>query len=380
MAEESGNIPQAVGLVAVNGIVIFGKRSFEKISPHAVDLCEPFTDETVKLRVGFLLRATLHDHGWKLLFLSSWKVDLHEFVAALFEINTGHNGQIDSPPQVDQIGVGLVLDVHLALFFIFRLLFRADIGVVFFFVVASLAKNLSFQFLIRLFMFFPLRIILENIQTVLHLDFIVKTGTMRDLIVLFHQIQLILDRRVILVPVLSHLEQDLNHVLDALIDISLVKDVSELVEDSQRNRCTHFLQMLTHFSCQSHSDLDAIIGRFVKEEQENLGGKHFVRNLLIAEMRNEGRRGDADCFIVSFESLAELHDKSLEQQFTNLWQLGIDDCRHSSVDGCKGQTRSLRFHDASTEKTSSSNQVFAKKFWHDVFDVRHVDLVDQPVD
>lgn len=244
--------------------------------------------------------------------MSGWEIDLHELVAALLEIDAGHDSKVDGSPQVDQIGVCLVLDIHLPVFFILRFLFRTVIRPVFFLVIASFSKNLSLELLVSFLVFLPLRIELEDVQPILDLDFVVKTSTMRDLICLFHQIQFILDRWIVLESIFSHLEQDFDHVLDTLIDVGLVKDMPELVKHGKRNRTAHFLQVLSHFSCQSHGYLNAVIGRFVKEEQENLGCKHFVRDLLIAEMRNERRRRNADGFVVSFKSLAELHDQSLQ--------------------------------------------------------------------
>lgn len=98
-------------------------------------------------------------------------------------------------------------------------------------------------------MFLPLLVILEDVETILRLNLIVKTKTMGDLIFLFHEIQLVFHRRVVLVSIFAHLEQNFNHVLHPLVDIGLVEDISELVKHCQCDGPAHFLQMLSHLPC-----------------------------------------------------------------------------------------------------------------------------------
>lgn len=62
MAEEAGNIAESVCLVAMDGVVVLGKCSFEEIGPEPVDLCEALSDQAVELRIRALLGATLDDH------------------------------------------------------------------------------------------------------------------------------------------------------------------------------------------------------------------------------------------------------------------------------------------------------------------------------
>ena len=66
VAEEPGNVAQSIRLISMNCVVVFGKCGLEQVRPQTVDLCEPFPDQPVELRVGPLLRATFDDHGWKL--------------------------------------------------------------------------------------------------------------------------------------------------------------------------------------------------------------------------------------------------------------------------------------------------------------------------
>ena len=103
-------------------------------------------------------------------------------------------------------------------------------------------------------------------------------------------------------------------------------------------------------------------------------------NLLVAQMRQEGRRRQAHCLVVSSKSLLELRHQPREEQRADLGQLRVDDGRHGRVDGREGQARGLRLHDAAAEQAAAAHQVLAEELGHDVLDVGHVDLVDEPVD
>ena len=62
MPEKSSNVPQFVGFISVDGIIVFGERLLEVVTPNSADFAEPFADEAVELRVRALLRATFDYH------------------------------------------------------------------------------------------------------------------------------------------------------------------------------------------------------------------------------------------------------------------------------------------------------------------------------
>jgi hypothetical protein len=157
---------------------------------------------------------------------------------------------------------------------------------------------------------FPFRIKLEDVERVLCLNLIVQTEAMSDLIFFLHQIELLLNGWVILVPILAHLEEHLDHILHALVDIGLMKDVSELVEHRECNGRVHFFQVLANFSGKPDCDFHAIIRGLVKEKQQNLSRQHLMGNLVVAQVSDESRGRNADGFVVSLERLAELDDQS----------------------------------------------------------------------
>lgn len=71
-------------------------------------------------------------------------------------------------------------------------------------------------------MFLPLCVEFEDIETVLRFYLVIQTDPMRDLILFFNEVQLFLDSWVVLVPVLTDLEQNLDHILDSLINVCFV--------------------------------------------------------------------------------------------------------------------------------------------------------------
>lgn len=118
VSKEPRDVAQTVGFITVDRVIIFGERSLKQVRPEPVDLGESLTDQAVKFGVCSLLRTALDDHRWQLGLQTCWQVDLHQFVAAFFKINARHNGQVDRPAKIDQVGVALVLDVHLLLLFV----------------------------------------------------------------------------------------------------------------------------------------------------------------------------------------------------------------------------------------------------------------------
>lgn len=62
MTEKASDVSESVRFISVDRIVVFCEGLLEEVGPESVDLSKPLTDETVELRVGLFLRATLNDH------------------------------------------------------------------------------------------------------------------------------------------------------------------------------------------------------------------------------------------------------------------------------------------------------------------------------
>jgi hypothetical protein len=145
-------------------------------------------------------------------------------VGTFFEASRRHDGEIDCTAQVDQIGVGLILDLDLFDFFVVFVLAAAHIRAVFVVFVASigLSKNLGPELFVCFLVCFPICVELEDVETILYLNLVIEASVVGDLILLFNKIQLFLDRGIVLVAILSDLEQDLDHVLRSLVNVGFV--------------------------------------------------------------------------------------------------------------------------------------------------------------
>lgn len=324
--------------------------------------------------------TTLDNHGRQFRLHASRQIDLHQLVTAFFKVDTGHDCQVDSSTKIDQVSVGLILNIHLLFFGIGFILGTLILVLTILILIAVLAENLGLQLLIFLLVLLPVWIELENVQSVHCFDFIIQPDLMCDLVLFFHQIELLLNRWIILIPVLAYLEQYFNHVLHALVDIGFVEDVSELVENRICDLRVHLLQVLSNFSGQADGDFHAIVGGLVKQQQQDLCDKHLVGDLIVDKVCNEGRGRDADSFVISLERLAELNNQPRYKKFSNLRQLCVHNGGHRRVDGRKWQTGGLRLHDRSAEQPTATNQILTKKLRHDILDIRDIDLVDQTVD
>lgn len=77
MGEKLGDDAEAVGLEAVDGLVVVGKSVFKQVCPHAVELAKSLSYHAVELLVRALLARTLYDHGREFVLQAVWEVDAH---------------------------------------------------------------------------------------------------------------------------------------------------------------------------------------------------------------------------------------------------------------------------------------------------------------
>lgn len=89
--------------------------------------------------------------------------------------------------------------------------------------------------------------------------------------------------------------------------------------------------MLANLFHQTNGNLDTVIGGLVQQKQQNLGGEHLMGNLLIDQVGQESGAAQTNSLVVSLESLAELDNQAVDQQFSNLRKLGVDNGSHGGV-------------------------------------------------
>lgn len=305
-------------------------------------------------------------------------------MGTFFEATGRHDGQIDCTAKVDKVGVGLVLDLHVLLLGLFFIVTAADVGIVVVIVIVvatvRLAENLSLELTVSALVCLPVRVKLEDVQTILDINLIIQARVVGDLVLLFDQIQVLLDGGVVLVTIFPDLEQDFDHVLHALVDIGLVQDAAELVEHSKGNLSVELLNVLADLLHQTDGNLDAVVGGLVEQQEQHLGGEHLVSDLVVDQVSEKGSAAETDGLVVSLVCLAELHNQAVDEQLADLGQLGVDNGGHGGVDGGEGQTGSLGLHDAPAKQTAASDQVLGEELGDNVLDVGDVDFVDEAVD
>jgi len=94
-------------------------------------------------------------------------------VTTFFRVDAGHYGQIYRFSKGDKISVALVLDFQCLLLLFLLVIFTVVDIVLVSFLITPLPKNLSLCPSVFLFVLLPLWIEFEDIQTIIHVDFII---------------------------------------------------------------------------------------------------------------------------------------------------------------------------------------------------------------
>lgn len=117
---------------------------------------------------------------------------------------------------------------------------------------------------------------------------------MRNLLVLLDQVQSFGDDRVILELVPPDLEQDLDHVLDPLVDSSLVEDGPETLKHSVVRLGRVFGEESSDLSHETDGDLYAVVCGLLEHEHEHLEGDDLVGDGLVDQVSDERGSSLAD--------------------------------------------------------------------------------------
>jgi len=79
----------------------------------------------------------------------------------------------------------------------------------------------------------------------------------------------------------------LYHILHALVNFTLVEDRPEDIENTIKGPRTDLAEPLPTLLHKIHSDLDAVVGRLVEQEGEDLEGNHHTTDVLVYEVGDE---------------------------------------------------------------------------------------------
>lgn len=278
MAKEAGDIAQPIRLVPMDGVVVGSEAVLKVDRPDLVELAQSLAHETVELVVTPLLGATFDDHVAELRLLALGELHLEELVHRFFKVEGGHDGDVDRPAQIDEVGLGLIMDVErsicpdagidvfVVLLFLIAL-FIASTSALF---AVAVSQNLPLDLLVLLLVLCKIWIDLEDIQAVLRDEVVIQAEPVGDQVVLFDEIETFRDDWIVLELLSSDLEEDFDHVLNSFLDPTLVQDGTEGFEDTVVGLWGRFGEEGTDFAHQADRDLDTVARWVFEEEDEHL--------------------------------------------------------------------------------------------------------------
>lgn len=270
VAKEPSNVSESIGLITMNGVVVVAKALFEVFGPFPMQFAEAFSHVAVEFAVGAFLGATLDDHVAQLDILAFGDLELEQLVNALFEIERGHDGQVDGPTQVDEVGLGSIVDLELTLgviraFTVVRARPRLAVCVgTAIIAVFVFAQDLCFDRSITLLVLEKLGVGLKDVQALLDVELIVQADSVGNLIILLNKVQRLRNARIVLKAFSTHLGKHLDHVLHTLADLAFVKDGAEAVEYAVVCFGCFFCEKGTNFAHEADCNLDTVICRLLK--------------------------------------------------------------------------------------------------------------------
>jgi hypothetical protein len=104
-------------------------------------------------------------------------------------------------------------------------------------------------------------------------SFVLEQDVMGDDVVCLDEIETLGDDRVVLEVVFAHGKEDFDHVLGSLVERIAVEDVAVHLEDAVIDSGRRFGKQCADLAGEGDGDLDAVVGRTLDEEREDLQGE-----------------------------------------------------------------------------------------------------------
>ena len=292
MRKELGDVTQLVCLQAMDGGILLHEHLVKELRVHLVDETEPLREQAVIPQVRALLRATLREHRADFHLLSGLQMNLHQLVTSLFKVQGRHDGEINGTTQIDQVRLGLILNLlshrllcnSLRPIFAFAFVFAVAV-IIILFLRRGLAQDLFLDLRVLPLALLVLRVDFENIQSWLSLKFVVHRNLMHDLVFLLHQIELRRHAFLSFESRLSDREEVLDHELHALVDFPFVQDPAEALEDPVQALRSELVQGVPALLHEFYGHLDAIVRRCGKQDGKEFQRDELMYHLLVDEMR-----------------------------------------------------------------------------------------------
>jgi len=383
--EELPDVPQLVRLETVHRGELHPEEGVEVLLVDRLEVAEALRLQGEEAVEHLLHGAAVNQHRADLLLLALPDVQLQDLVDALLEVHRRHDHEVDGTPEVHQVLLRVVDDVLRRLLVLLGLLVRVlRIGAA----VAALLAVLDAQDLVGDGLPLGLvvgvlraRLRLEDVDRLLALDVLVQeVNLVRDLILLLDNVELLDDRRVVGELLATHIEDALDDVLHAPVDLALVEDVAEALEDGVVARRRQLLQAGAALLHEAHADLDGVVRDALEQQGRDVEGQQLADHLLVDQVRHEfdGRGGDD--LVVPLVGAAELQDHTPDEQVAHLRKLGVDDGDQRGEHVREPRRRHLRPDDCPDKNSPAAHQVLLEELFDEVLDVRSVHLVHEAVD
>ena len=110
---------------------------------------------------------------------------------------------------------------------------------------------------------------------------------MGNLFVFFYEVQAFWKNGILLVLVFAHLHKDLNHVLHAVTDGSLIENGTEALKDGRICFWRVFRKESADFTRKANGNFDGVVGWTFEKQDQYLECDDLVRDGLVDEMCDE---------------------------------------------------------------------------------------------
>ena len=115
MRKQLCSLAQGLGVEAVDGGVLLGKRRLVRVLVLAAKHAQPLRQQAVQLQVRPLLAAALNHHVGELGLVPRWQIEAQQLVCRFLVGQRGHDGQIHGAAESNKVCASHVLNHLLAI-------------------------------------------------------------------------------------------------------------------------------------------------------------------------------------------------------------------------------------------------------------------------
>ena len=260
-------------------------------------------------------------------------MQLEELVHAFFIVERGHDREVDGAAEINKIRLSEVLDLELAVSsrdLVLRLLLLLFL---FLFLLALfiLAEDLGLDLAVTLLVLDKVGVGLEDVEPFLELELVIEADFVGNLVVVFNKVERGNHAGIIAEALLARLREHFDHVLHTHADLSFVEHRAEAVKYTLACFWCLLGEECASLAHERDRELDRVVSGLLEEQHEHLERKQFVCHPLVHKVCHKQERCVAFWLVAAPERAAELRHEAVDEQLTDVWQLGVHDSNH----GCE---------------------------------------------